>query len=285
MVDKITRREFIKSGINLCASVGVSSLGISDYVQRLVSEKDGTEPTSTVIKSEPLINRRQLNQEQQQFIVDHAIVKGDTTLPKIIMTYDDWPYTPDQLSQILDAYKGLGSATFFILGDRLNYLADGKLKDYGWNNNDIIKRIADEGHEIGCHGWQHDTPMTQLKDSTLSLQFEQWFEAFHKILPNQEVLHFRAPFGAEDLRVKKIAARYGLQHVLWNVESGGQTNQTYNNVVDGVTENGFGTIVLSHLQRDYDVRYASKIVSYLVQSGMLLDNVTNGINSKDRLNI
>jgi peptidoglycan-N-acetylglucosamine deacetylase len=64
----------------------------------------------------------------------------------ISLTFDDGPH-PEFTPQLLD---NLATAdirgTFFIVGEKAE------------QHPDIVKRIADEGHEIGNHTWTHSEP-------------------------------------------------------------------------------------------------------------------------------
>src|SRR5690625_2183638 len=67
----------------------------------------------------------------------------DCTVDKCIaLTLDDGPgdYT-DHLLDTLDAYGA--EATFYLLGSKVAY------------NPETVKRMADEGYEVGNHSWDH----------------------------------------------------------------------------------------------------------------------------------
>lgn len=69
-------------------------------------------------------------------------VSGRTGCP-VFLTFDDGPheqYTP----QVLDNLAVIGAkATFFVLGTNLG------------NQATLVRRILNEGHSIGSHGWAH----------------------------------------------------------------------------------------------------------------------------------
>lgn len=73
---------------------------------------------------------------------------GNRTLPEIALTFDDGP-NPSTTPQVLDALKAEGvQATFFLLGKRIK------------ENPDIVKRMLEEGHEVGCHSYDHQNQTT-----------------------------------------------------------------------------------------------------------------------------
>lgn len=62
---------------------------------------------------------------------------------KIALTFDDGP-DPEWTPKILDILKERGiKAAFFIIGEN------------GQENPELVKRIVDEGHEIGNHSFTH----------------------------------------------------------------------------------------------------------------------------------
>lgn len=71
---------------------------------------------------------------------------GNASGPAISLTFDDGPppeHTPRLLNE-LDAAEI--EATFFLVGERVERYPD------------IVRRIADAGHEIGNHTWTHSEP-------------------------------------------------------------------------------------------------------------------------------
>lgn len=218
------------------------------------------------------------------FLSSHEIRRGDMAQPsRIIMTYDDWPRNPNQLRNLLDAYRLENQkTTFFFLGNRLDLFSRGQYKNYGWKSDDL-EMIIKDGHEVACHGWQHETPMTLLSNSKLSEEFEKSLKAMKDVFGDIKINLFRAPYGSVDNRVKLIAASYGLQHVKWNVESGGVDKRTSEYVLNGVEKVGNGAIVLSHMQRDFDVSQSGNILALLKDQGYSMVTVSEGMAPEDRL--
>lgn len=69
--------------------------------------------------------------------------RGNTTPARVAFTFDDGPdptWTPRVL-ELLARYQA--QATFFVVGERA--LA----------HPELVRRIAHEGHELGCHGHSH----------------------------------------------------------------------------------------------------------------------------------
>lgn len=215
----------------------------------------------------PTLPAPQISAAEMSFLAAHEIKAGSTANNSILMTYDDI-LDDERLNHLLDVYREHGVKTsFFIIGIDLQ------------NCSKSLPRILEEGHDIGCHGWVHDAPLTQLSDAAIAEQFGRFFYQMDLILPGYRVRYFRAPFGDRNQRVRDIGAAYGLQHVMWTLESGGLERSTYQNVINRVKP---GDIVLSHAHRYYDVTDADSIVRELVRRGYNLQSVTSGMAEADR---
>ena len=193
-----------------------------------------------------------------------------------MMTYDDG-YVPKNIEHLLDVYKGHNvKFSCFLLAPCLVQASS------------LLERIIDEGHLIGCHGYDH-VDFRGLTDDQLHSQFQKWMDVFQGIVPNYHVNYFRAPYGSKDKRVLRIAAEHGLQHVMWNIESGGMDDKTFSYVFDGLDRfhryySGSigGAIVLSHTMRYYDISQSEAIITELIGRGYDLVTVDQGIKKEDR---
>jgi len=73
----------------------------------------------------------------------HTFWHGDRKQRTIALTFDDGP-DPKHTSKILDILKELNiRASFFLLGNHAK------------EHPQLVKRIINEGHEIGNHGFSH----------------------------------------------------------------------------------------------------------------------------------
>lgn len=216
-------------------------------------------------------SQRRISEEKIKFLSQHEVDRGDTSRKVILITYDDLGNT-EQFAKILDAFKKYSAkASFFLPGgyDR-KYIT---LPLY----EETIKSIVGEGHALGCHGLIHE-PLTSYKNQQLRNDLEQWLDIIVKILPNYNVQWIRFPFGNRDDRVRKIAAEYGFQSVMWSLESGGQDDKTLSRVINGAAN---GAIVLSHVHRFYDIRFSQEILKDLTNRGYRIESVDTGLSSDD----
>ncbi|MEV7030323.1 polysaccharide deacetylase family protein [Streptomyces sp. NPDC093272] len=95
-------------------------------------------------------------------------------------------------------------ATFFVQGK-------GHISKYP----DILRRIADEGHEIGNHTWNHKR-LTDLDESDAREELARTQNAIERITGTTPVL-MRPPEGRTSRKVAKVCQDLGLAQVLWSV--------------------------------------------------------------------
>ena len=138
----------------------------------------------------------------QATLKDDSIPALDPNKKYVALTFDDGP-NPATTPKILDILKEKkATATFFLLGE--NVAA----------NQDLVKRIVDEGNEVGSHSYSHPL-LTTLSDEEVKAEVQKTDKAIFEacgILPQ----NLRAPYGAADQRVAKIA---GKPLIHWSVDS------------------------------------------------------------------
>ncbi|KAI9000353.1 hypothetical protein DFJ74DRAFT_590903, partial [Hyaloraphidium curvatum] len=79
---------------------------------------------------------------------------------------------------------------------------------------EIVKRTADEGHELCIHSWNHGQ-MTEMSDEAVVDQLVQTQEAIRNATGGRTAFWFRPPFGSLDIRVKWIAEQLGFKFLFW----------------------------------------------------------------------
>jgi peptidoglycan/xylan/chitin deacetylase (PgdA/CDA1 family) len=212
------------------------------------------------------------------FLPAHEVRRGDVSRRVILMTYDDFTveaadYGKANFEKILSAYRDLKcKTTFFLPG--------------GYDSTDsvykiapTIERIVSEGHALGCHGLIHQ-PLTTFPDWEIWRQVAIWIDTMKIIIPGYTARWFRAPYGDVNDRVRSIFAEFGMQSVLWSVESNGIVPETLSKVVDVVKP---GDIVLSHSARPYDASLARPILEKLLEKNFSVESLDTGLAPGDYL--
>lgn len=122
----------------------------------------------------------------------------------VALTFDDGPdpaITPDLL-RLLARHEA--RATFFMCG-----LA-------AVRHPDIVRAIADEGHGVGAHGWDH-RPVRQLSPREWRRQIARPLDVLAD-LTDRPVRWFRPPWGAADTATVAALRDRGVTTMLWSSE-------------------------------------------------------------------
>lgn len=99
--------------------------------------------------------------------------------------------------RVLDVLRREGvSATFFVPGITVE----------AWP--DLCRRILDEGHEIGHHGYHHITPVT-LEEAAEREQLERGLEAMDRVLAGHRAVGYRSPGADLSANSTRLLAEYG----------------------------------------------------------------------------
>lgn len=120
----------------------------------------------------------------------------------VALTFDDGPHGK-YTGQILDILKKYNAkATFFVVGKNAKRYPE------------LVKKEAQEGHEIGNHTFSHPSVkgiLPQKIDEEIQSTQEIIFE-----ITGQKPKVFRAPGGIYDGAVLDMAEKHGLKPVLWS---------------------------------------------------------------------
>lgn len=123
----------------------------------------------------------------------------------VALTFDDGP-SPRHTEAILDILKQHRlHATFFVVGSRVE------------KHCQIVKRIVEEGHELGNHTqnhlflWDHGREV-QMKE------IRKTQEAVHECV-GQKPHWFRSPYGAENEMTLNITSQLNLNTALWTIDT------------------------------------------------------------------
>ena len=129
-------------------------------------------------------------------------IKSDKKL--VALTFDDGPVHANT-KRLLDALKKYDyHATFFMLGYEVK------------GNEDLLKKMVAQNHEIGLHTWDHPY-MTKLDESQMKKQITKADTAiFNACDVHPDVM--RPPYGAYNKTVLSVAKKCDLPFILWNID-------------------------------------------------------------------
>lgn len=193
---------------------------------------------------------------------------------KLAITFDDGPdptYTPE----ILDILKKYGvHATFFVIGVNAN------------GNQTILRRIVNEGNEIGNHTYTHPNIST-ISPEQLNVELDATERLFEGVLGRKSLL-FRPPY-SEDIapttpdQVQPLVETnaFGYYTVGINIDPSDWMKPGTDAIVSSVVsdaENGMGSVILMHDaggDRSQTVAALPKIIERLQAEGFQFVTVSD----------
>lgn len=187
--------------------------------------------------------------------------QGNLTKKNIAITFDGGS-TNNAADEILDILKEKEiKSTFFLTGEFIR------------NYPQTVKRIINEGHEVGNHTWNHPK-MTSFevdgKQNTLSgitaekikTELSKTASLFRLVTGQEMVGLWRAPYGYYNKEILMWAAEVGFKHVGWTVGEGGEESM---DTLDWVADKNSSAY-----------RSAEEIVTKILNYGKGQKNGSNG---------
>lgn len=112
----------------------------------------------------------------------------------------------EYIANMLDVLKEKGAKTTFFVGGT-----------WAAENNELLKRIADDGHEIGNHGYYHKDH-SKLSDK----RCEEEIVFTHRLVravTGVEMNLFAPPSGAYSAATVKVAEKLGYKTIMWSADT------------------------------------------------------------------
>lgn len=170
---------------------------------------------------------------------------------RVALTFDDGPH-PYYTEELLDGLKERGvKATFFVVGENIP------------GNEDVIRRMDEEGHLIGNHTYDH-VKISDMSNADACEQIEKT-SALIRELTGKDTEFVRPPFGAWK---KELECSFVMIPVLWDVDPKDWTTSNVSDIVRRVLEDvKDGDIILLHDYYRSSVEAALRIVDELQGQG------------------
>lgn len=174
------------------------------------------------------------------------------TIKYVAITFDDGP-SGDITRNLLSGLSQRGvRATFFLCGYRM--------ETYG----SLPQTIMDYGHEIGLHGYSHNSLSGMSADGV-----RQELAATKAMLPEGcNVALMRPPGGAYNSTVKQVCAEMGLSVILWSVDPQDWATSDVGTITSRIVNNAkAGSIILMHDLKSSSVQAALNAIDILRAQG------------------
>jgi peptidoglycan/xylan/chitin deacetylase (PgdA/CDA1 family) len=178
----------------------------------------------------------------------------------VALTFDAGP--SEHSAKLLDILKEKQvPATFFLLGKR-------HIEKYP----ELVRRMADEGHEIASHTWDHKI-LTTLEPEEIREELERPNQEIERLTGQRPTL-MRPPQGRTNDLVHDICRELGMAEVLWSVTAKDYTTNDsaliQKRVLDQVSRDG---IILLHDLYDGTVPAVPGIIDALKARGYVFVTV------------
>lgn len=195
----------------------------------------------------------------------------------IYLTFDDGP-SANTTPKILDILKKQNvKATFFIL-------------NYSSANEHLIKRIVDEGHSIGIHGYSHNYKEIYTSEQTYIENLNKLQEKIKKTTGVTTNIT-RFPGGSSNTvskfnkgimtRLTKLVEAKGYKYYDWNIESGDSggaktKEDVYNNVIKYLSKKR-ANVVLMHdfSSNNKTINALNDIINYGKNNGYTFEAIND----------
>lgn len=184
----------------------------------------------------------------------------DPERPMLALTFDDGPRA--ETERLLDAFAQYGGkGTFFVVGNAI-----GKYES-------TLKRIAEEGHELGSHTWSH-VELKGLSQSEIAEQIDRTAQRVYDITGVQ-MTTLRPPYGAYDKNLKAVAAEKGIALINWSIDTEDWKRKDGVKVYEYIMETACdGAIILCHDRHSTTVDAMEQAIPALIEQGYQLVTVT-----------
>ncbi len=153
---------------------------------------------------------------------------------QILLTFDDGPSDiwTKKILNILKKYRI--KVIFFVVGELVK------------KNQDILKQIYHDGHDIGVHCYTHEDFSTLNKES-IQWQITSTLNEIRNVIPDCNVKVFRPPYGRKNESINHIANELGLHVMQWSLSAHDQHDKsTYYTIKERMLQIKNGDIVLMH---------------------------------------
>lgn len=183
---------------------------------------------------------------------DIEFVSGNNYYAKTVaITFDDGPRAATT-TRLLDGLKERDvKAAFFVVGENIE------------GNEDIIKRMYEEGHIIGNHTFTH-IELNKLSENAALSEVYRTNKAIESIT-GEKVKYIRPPCGAWD---EKMYYKIDMTPVFWSVDPKDWCTDSVSVSVSRVMEQVHdGDIILFHDIYDSSVTAALEVIDRLKNQG------------------
>jgi len=216
---------------------GYSKAGQYGALHVFLAGQDGETVTRTGSESGKTVEQVTKEKIDNRLVYYNANSNGEKV---IALTFDDGPWD-GSTEQILDILKENGAkATFYTIGEQIS------------SHSDQIARMANEGHEIATHTWDHaagsgkGVSLNLMSTAERKEEVQKGMDAIKNAANKDASVYFRAPGGnfndsvANDLR-DMVQGEIG-----WNIDTEDWRRPGADTIASRIKSAGPGEVILMH---------------------------------------
>lgn len=174
----------------------------------------------------------------------------------VALTFDDGPdsRTTPQALAILKKYHV--KATFFMIGQNIA------------GNENLVKQVHDEGHQIGIHTWSHPV-LTNLPLEQAKKEINDTQAAIGNVIGTKPTIT-RPPYGAVNATVQNAVNQ---SFIMWDVDSLDWKSHNTKAIMQEVAKTKAGSIILMHDIHQTTIDALPSVIEYLQKNNYTLVTV------------
>lgn len=181
-------------------------------------------------------------QDDEPYFTAPLIWNGSRKYKRMAFTYDDCYLLNKMhaLEKLLNEYPEF-KVTFFPVGQKLLNLEE--------QDNGIWKRLAEKGHEIGYHTFDH-VNLGVMTPATALMDYDKWYAALTQVLGREYNVRFvRPPYDVISYTMDVLCQERGLVATLFSIGGGGEPDI----VTRAIQKGKGGDIIQMHIRtQDYN---------------------------------
>jgi peptidoglycan/xylan/chitin deacetylase (PgdA/CDA1 family) len=195
------------------------------------------------------------------------VVRGPRGKSEVARTFDAGA-TAECFDDLMVALQAAHvQSTFFITGN------------WAERNRECAAAITKHGHEVGNHTWNH-LDLTKQPDEIVREEIMRADVLLHELSGQSPRPRWRAPFGARDDRVLRIANNLGYRSIYWTLDSrdADEPRKTSEFLIDRITGQSDtdldGAIILMHVGERSTAEALPAIIANLQGRGFRLVTIS-----------
>lgn len=188
--------------------------------------------------------------------------KIDPDKPMVALTYDDGPH-PVYSEEILDILKENETvATFFEVGRNIDNIK---------KSSKILKRIEEEGSELGSHSYTHPNLLTLTKEKVKE-ENDKTDKAFKNAIGHAPSI-YRPPYGNANNSITEI---FGKASIGWSIDTFDWKDRNKDSVIEQIKSSGNldGKVILMHSIYSSTVEASREVIPWLKSEGYQIVTVS-----------